>query len=427
MALPLEGVRILDLGQFWAAPNAGRAWATAGAQVIKVESCARPDPLRIQARGIYPDRDPGGEQGDHWNRSGMVNERNRGKQGLAIDLQHPRGKELFLELVKVSDAVSNNYSTRVMPRLGLDYEALSAVNPRIIVVSIMSQGTTGPESAYVSYGQNLEQLGGISYLSGYPDDPDSSVGFALPDPLGGATAALALLAALRHRERTGRGMHIDLSQREAATIVVGEAIVQYSMTGQLAPRLGNHEPGNVPSECYPCAGDDQWIAIAVRSDGEWAMLCDAMARPQLAGDRRFATIVARRRNRAELDAVIGEWTAQTAKEPLMELLQRRGVAAGAVLNPRELFRNKHLRSRGYWESTEDPSAGTQEYYGSPMRLSGTPFVPLGPAPQLGQHNRELLSELVGLGDAELDELEAEGVIGTEPVLTAEGGMAGSSR
>ena len=164
--LPLEGIRILDMGQFWAAPNAGRAWADAGAEVIKVESCRRPDPLRIQARKIYPDNDPGGEHGDHWNRSGMVNERNRSKLRLALDLSHPKGRDLFIELAKQSDAVSQNYSLGVMDRLGIGWDVLHKANPKLVMVSIMSQGLTGPESSYVSYGQNLEQLGGISYTSG---------------------------------------------------------------------------------------------------------------------------------------------------------------------------------------------------------------------------------------------------------------------
>ncbi len=423
-SLPLAGVRVLDMGQFWAAPNAGRAWADAGAEVIKVESLHRPDPLRIQARGIYPDHDAGN---DHWNRSGMVNERNRNKLGIAIDLQHERGKELFLELVKVSDAVSQNYSAGVLPRLGLGYDALSAVNPRVILLSIMSQGLTGPESAYVSYGPNLEQLGGISHLSGYPDDPDSSVGFALPDPLGGAVAALALMAALRHREESGAGMHIDLSQREAATLVIGDAVVEQSLTDEEPPRLGNHERGRLPSQCYPCAGDDQWVAISIGSDHEWAALCAAMDRPEAANDERFATIVARSRHRDEVDRLVGGWTAKHDKQELMADLQSRGVTAGAVLNPRELFRDAHLRERGFWESVTDYSAGPQEYYGRPMRFSATPYGTRTPTPQLGQHTRQVLHDLADVSEAELDALEAEGVIGTEPMLSAEGGIARGGR
>ncbi len=422
--LPLEGIRILDLGQFWAAPSAGRAWADAGADVIKVESQARPDPLRIQARGIYPDHQPGE---DHWNRSGMINERNRSKRGLTLDLVHPRGREIFMRLVTVSDVVSQNYSRRVMPSLGLDYETLAAVNPQLIMVSILSQGLEGPESDYVSYGQNLEQLGGISYLSGYPDDKNSSVGFALPDPLAGVTAALALLAALRHRELTGLGAHIDFSQREVASLVVGDALVEFSLTGKLPQRLGNHEPGAFPSGCYPCSGEDRWIALSIRSDQDWARLCHAMSRPDIVDDSRFATMIARKRNREGLDAVISQWTAQYEHHALLALLQDNGISAGALLNPRELFQDPHLRARGFWERVEDPSAGTQEYYGRGYRLSLTPIGTRTPSPMLGQHNREILSELLGMGTAELDGLEQEGVIGTRPLLSESGGMAGSRR
>jgi crotonobetainyl-CoA:carnitine CoA-transferase CaiB-like acyl-CoA transferase len=417
--LPLEGIRILDMGQFWAGPNAGRAWADAGAEVIKVESCARPDPLRIQARGIYPNHDPGD---DHWNRSGMVNERNRNKMSLAMDLQNARGRQIFLELVKVSDVISQNYSTRVMPGLRLDYETVSRANHQIIMISIMSQGLTGPEKDYVSYGPNLEQLGGISYFSGYPDDPYSSVGFALPDPLGGAIASFALLAALRHRDVTGHGMHVDLSQREAASLVIGQELVEYSLTGAVPPRLGNHEPGRVPSDCYPTAGEDQWIAISVGSDAEWSGLCQAMGRSDLIEHPSFRSIVGRLRNRAEMDRAIAAWTSGRAKEWVMTILQQWQVPAGAVFNPRELFRDPHLRGRGFWEETNDVSAGSQEYYGRPYRSSLLEFKTRTPTPTLGQHNRQILGGLLGLSDDEIDSLEAAGVVGTRPILSAEGGI-----
>ena len=422
--LPLEGVRVLDLGQFWAAPNAGRALGDAGADVIKIEACARPDPLRIQARGIYPDHEPGER---HWNRSGMVNERNRNKRGLTLDLSAPRGRELFLRLVEVSDLVIQNYSRRVMPSLGLDFETLSAANPRIILVSLMSQGLTGPESDYVSYGQNLEQLGGISYFSGYPDDETSSVGFALPDPLAGATAALAAIAALRHRDLTGRGIHVDLSQREAASLVVGDSLVEQSITGVTPPRLGNHEPGAQPSECYPCAGEDRWIAIVVRNDMEWASLCEAIGRPELAAHPDYGTIIARRRNRPAVDEVIASWTCAREPSDALAALQAAGVPSGAVLTPRELFQDPHLRARGFWERVEDPEAGAQEYYGRPWRISGLTVGTRRPAPLLGEHNREILGGLLGLSNEDINQLESEGVIGTQPLLAASGGMAKGNR
>jgi len=351
----------------------------------------------------------------------MVNERNRNKRSLAIDLTSPRGREIFLQLVSHADVVSQNYSSRVMPSLGLGYDTLSEVNPRLIMISLMSQGLTGPESDYVSYGQNLEQLSGISYFSGYPDD-EESVALALPDPLGGASAALAVAAGLRHRDATGRGLHIDLSQRETASLVVGDALVAHSLGGHPA-RLGNHEPGANPSDCYPTRGEDRWVAISIRSDDDWARLCEAIDQPELMTDSRYVSIVGRRRHRAELDALIGRWTSQLDHQTAMERLQRLGIAAAAVLNPRELFRDKHLRQRGFWESTTDYSAGEQEYTGRPMRLSQTPYGGRTPTPGLGQHNREILGELLGMEDTELDALEAESVIGTEPILSASGGMA----
>jgi crotonobetainyl-CoA:carnitine CoA-transferase CaiB-like acyl-CoA transferase len=288
----------------------------------------------------------------------------------------------------------------------------------------MSQGLTGPESDYVSYGPNLEQLGGIAYFSGYPDDPYSSVGFALPDPLGGAVAAFALMAALRHRDLTGKAVHVDISQREAAALVVGQELVEYSLTGSVPPRVGNHEPGRIPSECYPAEGDDQWVAISIGSDQEWERLCRAMGRPDLASDARFATVIGRMRHRSELDEIISAWTRVRSKAWLMASLQQWGVTAGAALNPRELFHDPHLRRRGFWEETRDTSAGPQEYYGRPYRSSLFSFGTRLPAPMLGEHNRLVLGSILGLSDEEIDSLEEEGTIGTRPKLSADGGIAG---
>jgi crotonobetainyl-CoA:carnitine CoA-transferase CaiB-like acyl-CoA transferase len=245
----------------------------------------------------------------------------------------------------------------------------------------------------------------------------------MPDPIGGAMAAFALVVALRDRDNTGHGVHIDLSQRETATLMVGDALVEYSLTGEPPKRLGNHEPGSVPSECYPCAGDDRWIAIVVQNDEDWTRLCRAMGRRDLERDPRFETIVGRRRSRIELDQLIGEWTSRFEHRQLMAILQQWGVTAGAVLNPRELFVDPHLRHRGFWETVEDYSAGTQQYTGRPMRFSMTPPQNHLPTPQLGQHNEEILTRILGLDVTEIKALQEQGVIGSEPVLSASGGMA----
>jgi crotonobetainyl-CoA:carnitine CoA-transferase CaiB-like acyl-CoA transferase len=344
----------------------------------------------------------------------MVNERNRNKLSLTLDLQDPRGKKIFLELVTKSDIVSQNFSRRVMPNLGLDYEALRAANPGIILISLMSQGLDGPERDFVSFGPNLEQLGGISFFSGYPDEAGSSIGFALPDPLGGATAALAAVAALRYRSLTGEGLHVDLSQREAASLVIGRELLEYELTGKTPPRLGNHELGASPADCYPTSGVDEWIAISVQSDTEWAALSRIIGRPELVQDSRFATLIARRRNKKELDQILADWTRTRKKEEAMAELQSVGVPAGAVFNPRELFINSHLRQRQFWEAVDDSSAGRQEYYGRAFHLSGTELKTRLPSPRLGEHNRIILTELLQMTGDEIDALERDGVIGTTP-------------
>lgn len=416
--LPLEGVRILDLGMFWAGPLAGKWLGDAGAEVIKIEAASHPDNLRILARDVYPAGGPGERP---WNRSGMINERNRNKLGLALEMGTEEGRDIFRELVAVSDVVIHNFSTRVLQTWRLDYEALRAINPQIILASIFSQGGQGPESTFVSFGGTLEQLGGLTYLSGYPGEMPGVVTLQLPDPLGGAMAAGLIVAALRQRRLRGEGTHIDFSQRENVTSLLGDVLIDYQVNGRVAAACGNRDPHMAPHGVYRCAGDDAWVTIAVRDDHDWANLCRAIGRPELERDSRFATVTARHQHHDEADSVINEWTAALDKQDAMEWLQRWGVPAGAVNTTADLYGDRHLQQRAYWEVVEDPDAGRHSYPGRPFRLSHTPLSTRLPTPLLGQHNSFVLREILGKTEDEVRALVDRGIVATEPTEQARRG------
>lgn len=419
---PLAGIRVLDLGMYWAGPLCGALLADMGADVIKVESPRRPDPLRLQPRGLFPGGDPGP---DPWNRSGMVNERNRNKRGLSLDLTTPEGRTIFLALVACSDVVTENFSAGVLDRLGLGYEVLSAVNPRIILASLASQGLTGPERDYVSFGPVLEETAGVAALTGYPDaDPQTyTTGLALPDPLGGSMGASAILSLLIERQRTGRGAHIDLSQREAASMTVGEFLLGYAMNGRVPNPLGNRHPTNAPQGAYPCRATDMgesWVTISVRDDTGWQRLCTVMGRPDLATNPRYAHAHTRYQLQDEIDVEIARWTRTEDAETITARLQAEGIAAAPVLNAAEMFVHPQYTARDYWELVHHPSAGDYRYRAEPVRLDRAPVHSRRPAPMLGEHTGEILQSLLGLDAAVVCELEARGITGVKPAGAAFG-------
>ncbi|MDP2919956.1 MAG: CoA transferase [Dehalococcoidia bacterium] len=409
--LALKGIRVLDMGMFMAGPYCGAILADLGAEVIKIESCRRPDPIRVQARGIYPNRIPGERP---WNRSGMINERNRNKLGITLDLTLPKGKEVFKRLVKVSDVVVENFSRKVLTGWELDYPALREVNPSIIMMSLTSQGLTGPEKDYVSFGPTLEQIGGLAHLTGYPDQISAFASFAYPDMLAGALAPGLIIAALRYRNGTGKGMQIDLSQRELATFCIGEVMMDYAMNKRVRNEAGNRHSSMAPYGCYPCQGEDRWVTIAIASDEEWRRFCQVMGKPELAEDTRFLDVLSRWKNQDELDGIITRWTKEHEHYDVMRKLQEAGLTAGAVLDMRELFNDAHLKERDFFHVETHPEAGSFPYKGRPLRLTRTPLRREMPAPSLGEHNYHVYGTLLGMSREEIQLMEKEGVIGTVP-------------
>lgn len=422
MGGPLEGVRVLELSTAWAGPFCGLNLGFLGAEVIKVEGPTRPDDVRgaIQPSPGMTTVYPGGEPGERpWDRSGVFHERHRYKLGLSLDLTAAPGKEIFKRLVALSDVVLVNFRAGMMENLGLSFSALKAVNPGIIVVLMPGFGLSGPYQAYSSFGHNLEALTGAALLTGYPDRGPLSSNLYWPDPLVGILGVGAVVGALRHRSRTGEGMEIEFSQMEVAIRSLGGHLMDYAMNGRIAQSVGNRHPAMAPHGCYPCLGDDQWVALGVRDDDQWRALCGVMGQPELAGDPRFGEVLGRLRHVNELDSIVAAWTSTQDKMGAMHALQDAGVPAGAVLTHPEHFGDPHLHDRGFFTDIHHPVVGVYPFQAvNGFRLSKAPGGSPRPAPLFGQHNQYLLHDVLGLPEATLEDLQARQIISHQPLADA---------
>ena len=406
--LPLSGVRIIEPGQVWALPYAISPLAAYGAEVIKVESAVRPDSSRGSPQ-------PDSQVGDQpWNNGGMYHEANRNKLGISLDLNTDRGKELFKELVSVSDVVAQNFPPRVMRNFGLDYLELRKIKPDIIVLDSTAYGSSGPWENYIGYGSSLQAVTGLTYVTGYEDSGPVQGGILFNDTLGALNATYAILLALAHRERTGQGQWIDLSQYEAGVAHLGEAFMEYEMNGVAPTRRGNSHPDHAPYGLYPCAGDDGWVSITVTSDAEWANFVRAVGEAW-ASNRDWETAESRLSQRKSLDEAIGRWTSDKDKHEVMHLLQSGGVACGAVYNTRDIATDAHHADRGFFEISQHPEPVGPRPHSAPLfGLTGVDRPPDRLAPRFGEANRKVFQELLGRTDQEYDELMDQQVISDVP-------------
>ena len=400
----LAGVRVVDLSMGWAGPLAARHLADMGADVIKVEGCVRFDWWRgWEATQEWIDAD-GAEKNPAFN---MVN---RNKRGLTLDLSSPQGNTLLKRLVALADVVVENYSAGVLAKLGLDYAVLKAVNPALVMISMPAFGTDGPWRGYRAYGSTVEQASGLPHLSGTPGDPPTMVHVALGDPVGGLNGAAALLTALRAKARTGRGQYVDLSQSQALFPLGIQGILTQAATGEAPPRLGNRSLRHAPHGVYPCAGEDEWITIAVCSQAQWQAFA---AHAGLAG---FGDLADRLARVDALDRAVADFTSGQVAELLAAELQALGVPAAHTASSLELTADPHLVARRFWKLMPRDVVGELPHPAAPYRVGDEPFDIDCPAPTLGQHNREVLRGLLELTDAEIAELERDGVIGSKPRL-----------
>jgi crotonobetainyl-CoA:carnitine CoA-transferase CaiB-like acyl-CoA transferase len=411
----LKGLRVLDFTTAWAGPMATRIFSYFGADVIKIEAPNRLDSWRGPRRGNYPFRYPDQEMGPRpFNRNCYFNTQNHDKRSVGVNLKVPGARDLVLRLAATCDVAVANFSPGVLNKLGLGYTDLTTVRPDLIMVEMPAYGNTGPIAHHVGMGNNMEAMTGMPLLIGYGDGIPTLTGTAYLDPLGGLNAAAAVLTALVHRRRTGQGQYIEVAQREAAMHWAGEYLLQHAETGTYTPPAGNRVPEAAPHDAYPCKGDDDWIAIAVFTDEQWQALCAVLGRPDLAVDPRFARAADRWANQDLLREPVSSWTRERSKQDAAELLQRCGVPAAAVAHGRDVALNPHLWVRGFYSDLEHPEAGRHPYQGLACRLSGTPGAMRTASPCFGQHNREILQELLGMSEAQIMALEQAGVLATEP-------------
>ena len=401
-ARPLEGVRVADFTWVWAGPFCTLQLAHLGAQVIRIETATRPCVTRM----LPPWAD--GEFGI--NRSGYFNQYNQGKLSVTLDLKKARAVEIAKELVAKSDIVCENFAAGVMDRMGLGYPVLQQVKPDIIMIAMSGYGGTGPESDFVSYGPAQVPLSGMSSLTGYRDWPPMHVGISYGDPTGGLHGAVAVLAALLYRARTGRGQFIDLSQQETTIATLPEGVIDYTMNGTQPPRQGNRDPHMAPHGVFRCAGEQRWVALAARTDADWQRLARAIGHPELATDAHYGSLTARKANEDRLEEMITEWTLARSPEDATRTLQAAGVPAFTVYNSKDLSEDAHLNAAGFFVNLKHPEVGVRQHVGIPWHMAGTPCAVRRPAPCLGEDTDYVLCDLLGYGSSEVARLKSDGVV-----------------
>ena len=398
---PLEGLRVLDFTMAIAGPYLSRLLAESGAEIIKVESQAR------QQRGRVS---PGLDSRIVLQQKVTFAEMNRNKRCIAVDMSKEEGRDLIKRLVPHCDLVLENFSPRVMDNWGLGYEELRKLRSDILMVRLPGFGTTGPYRDNVGLAAVAMGMTGMYHLWSYPDsDEPAGPPVWTPDYLSAAFGGTALLAALRHRERTGQGQLIELSQVDATAFALGTVYLDHSMNGYISPPMGNRHRYFAPHGAYRCDGSDAWCAITARDEPEWRALCRVLGSPPWAEEEKFSTLEQRLVHQDELDQHIEEWTQHHTPQQVMQLLQNAGVPAGAVQNGETLFQDTHLRARDYIVPMDDPDTGLVEYPGTFVRLSEAPGR-VERCHALGEDNLDVFGRLLNMSSEEIVSLEKSGVL-----------------
>jgi crotonobetainyl-CoA:carnitine CoA-transferase CaiB-like acyl-CoA transferase len=390
----LNGIRVLDFTWMLAGPYATRILADFGAEVIKVQS-------KKTAKGIED------------NLTTYFNTWNRSKRSVTLDMSYPKAREILLKLIEKSDVLIENFSPRVMLNWGLNYERLKEVRPALIMASMSAMGQTGPWKDYVAFGPTLHALSGLTYLTSFKKDFPMGLGYAYADSISGLYAALIVLAALEYRERAGQGQYIDLSEYEAICTLMGPVLLDASLHEKEILPHGNrsNDIPAAPYGCYKCSGLDRWCVIAVFNEKEWQTLCKVLGDPDWTKEEKFSTLLKRKENAEELDELLTQWTFQHASEQVVSLLQEAGVPAGAVQNAEDLARDPQLTARDFFIRLEHPILGSTISDRSPIRFEDDLTVGRKAGPLLGEDNRYVFIELLGLTEEECSSFIEKGIIG----------------
>ncbi len=411
---PLDGIRVADFSWFGAGPIATQTLCTFGAEVIRVESETKIDSLRV----VHPfalNEDGSFKTG--YNVSGYFNNFNAGKLGIQLNLNTEKGQEIGYRIIEKSDIFLSNFTPRVIEKWNLKYEQIRNVNPKIIAAYQPMQGLEGPHRDYLGFGAVLTPVTGISYMSGFPDRPPIGVGTNYPDyVINPGHTITAVLAALRYRNRTGKGQLVELPQIESVVNTLGTAVADYLANGHEQGRTGNRSEIMSPHGTFRCADDpesvnspDRWVVIALRNDANWRKVVDAIGGGE--AEPKFDTFEGRKANEDELEQLITSWTRERKAEDVMEALQALGVPCGVVQNSQDLLeRDPHMKERGYYQYLDHPETGRSAYDGPGFRMSKTPGYHNSYGTLLGEHTLDVCERVLGLSMDEIGDLMAEGVL-----------------
>ena len=410
--LPLTGLRVLDMTAWWAGPIASHALATLGAEVIHVESAGRPDGMRMVG-GMMAANYP-----EWWDASAHFLHANSNKLGITLDLTKPKGLELVEKLVAECDAIVENFTPRVFDNFGLSWERVRQLNPNVLMLRMPAFGLTGPWRDNGGFAQTMEQLSGLAWVTGHPDD-QPRIPRGPCDPIAGMHATFSFLVALAERRASGHGHHVESTMVEAALNIASEQLLEQSAYGNLMQREGNRSPLAAPQGLYPCAGGqpgmEEWLALSIATDVQWRALCSALGEPEWALDPGLATRAGRRAGHDAIDERLRDWTRKHDRADIAAELRSLGIPASEVANPCRLLQtNPQLNARGYFETPEHPVVGPLPLPSLPFRYASVERWLRSPAPTVGQHNERVLCGILGLTREELRDLEAEGVIGSRP-------------
>jgi len=406
-SLPFSGLKVLDMGIMWAGPYVGCYLGAFGADVIKVESIQRPDPYRFS--GSYM------EQGHDWyERSALFQGTNLNKRDLTLNLVHDEGKRIFESLVARSDVLIENFSPRVLDNFGFGPERLQQINPKLIILRMPGFGLEGPCKDYVSFAMSIEQVSGMAYVTGRPNEPPLNPG-GFVDPAASMHALVALQHALLHRELTGEAAIIEIAQLEVGACMTAEQVIAYSLTKELVGRIGNRSITMAPQGVYPCL-NNEWIAISIRDGSDWKRFVNSVGRPDWVTSENYSTMKGRQEHHDELDQRISEWSSNLEADVTADMLRNAGVPAARVLTSTKMYSDSHLHARRFYQEVPHTRAGLRRYAGWPMHFSDGPIAHhRSGAPTLGEHNHEILSEELGLDMKQIDELDQNNIIGNAPM------------
>ena len=400
-SLALGDVIVIDFGWILAAPVTSKFLADLGATVIRVESVHKLDGIRTTPP--FRDNRPGID------RSGYFAMYNPNKYSMALNLKHPKAVGVAKRLIAKSDVVIENFVPGAMKRLGLDYENLTKIKPDIIMLSLSMLGQTGPYAKHLGFGIQLTGLTGFTHITGWPDRDPVQPYAGVTDACAPNLAAGAVIAALIHRRKTGKGQYLDMSQNEASIQYLSPLVLDYITSGRIASKCGNNHAFAVPHGAFQCIGDDRWCTIAVFTDDEWKAFCKVLGDPEWAHNSKFSNFLERKKHEDELNLLITEWTKQHTAEQVMHLMQAAGVPAGVVLSPDNLLDDPQWKHRNFFWYLDHPELGNYPHFGESFQLSRTPVAGRMPAPCFGQHTEKVCTEVIHMSDTEFAELLGEGV------------------